>query len=100
MIPYELIIPSASRPHLLDTVLEPFFARTDQAPSQLLLHDDGVFPGKKGLIEDVLRHRVPPEVSLVWTHDPAPIKHGPALKWLLDRVSRPYVLYMQDDHKV
>jgi hypothetical protein len=100
MIPYELIIPSASRPHLLDEVLATLFAHLDHLPARVLLHDDAVFPGKQSLVAEVLRERVPSQIpTLVLTDDP-PIHHGPALKTLLDRVSTEYVLYSQDDHRV
>ena len=51
MIPYELIIPSASRPHLLGRVLESLVQHLDQPPARLLVHDDAVFPGKAAEVE-------------------------------------------------
>lgn len=100
MIPYTLIIPSASRPHLLEKVLTSFFRHADQRPVKLLLHDDAVFPNKRGLVEAALLFAVPAEVPVVWQYDSPPIKHGPALHWLLDRVDTEYCLYTQDDHEI
>lgn len=100
MIPYDLIIPSASRPHLLQQVLGTFFERTDQLPNRVIVHDDAAFKDRHKQIQDVLTHMVPADLMLIWTHDDPPIKHGPALKWLLDHVDTQYVLYTQDDHKI
>lgn len=100
MIPYELIIPSASRPHLLDEVLRTMFARLDQMPARVLLHDDAVFPGRQWEVAQVLAERVPRSIPTILLQDDPPIKHGPSLKRLLDLVSTEYVLYTQDDHKV
>ena len=100
MIPYTLIIPSASRPHLLDTVLKTFFEHADQLPVQLILHDDAVFPRKQDLIREVIEARTPKSVPFTYGNDDPPIKHGPTIHWLLKQVTTKYVLYTQDDHQI
>jgi len=98
VIPYELIVPSASRPHLLRQTLSTLFIHTwRQWPQRVIVHDDGVFPGKRREVEDLLVTQVPAQVPLVFRYDERPIGHGPALKWLLDEVRTEYVLYTQDD---
>lgn len=99
VIPYELVIPSASRPHLLDEVLRTLFLHLDQPPERVLLHDDAVFPGKREEVAAVLRARVPKDISTIFLADDPPIYHGPALQRLLSLVSTDYVLYSQDDHQ-
>ena len=99
MIPYDLIIPSASRPHLLDEVLRTLFLHLDQPPARVLIHDDAVFPDQQGVIGEVIAERVPKGIPAITLYDRPPITHGPALKKLLDRVTTEYVLYSQDDHK-
>jgi hypothetical protein len=100
MIPYELVIPSASRPHLLDEVLRTLFLHLDQRPTRVLIHDDAVFSGKQMEVREVIAERVPPEIPTIVLVDEPPICHGPSLKRLLDLVSTDYVLYSQDDHRV
>ena len=101
MIPYELIIPSSSRPHLLGRLLESLFAHVDQLPTRVILHDDAVFPDRReavaALVQDwaARTHR-----QFVVAYADPPIKHGPSLHWLLRHVVQPYVLYSQDDHVV
>lgn len=99
MIPYELIIPSASRPHLLEQVLGTLIARVDQVPARVWIHNDERFPGRRALIEQC-RRMLPPEIPVEIEHDDPPIKHGPAIHRLLKKVSTEYVLYSQDDHRV
>lgn len=99
MIPYELIIPSAARPHLLQRVLGTLFARVDQFPQRVWIHNDERFPDRVQAIE-ACRAMVPDEVPVTIHHDNPPIKHGPALHWLLQQVRTDYVLYSQDDHEV
>lgn len=102
MIPYTLIIPSASRPHLLQDVLGSLMARVDQWPEKIVIHNDEVFPGKAERIQTVAREFVPDELKarVIVGNDNPPIKHGPSLKWLIDHVETEYVLYSQDDHRV
>jgi hypothetical protein len=100
MIPYTLIVASASRPHLLKVTLATLFACIDQDPVQVLIHDDAAFPDKQEAIAEAVAFAVPKEIPVVIGYDNPPIQHGPALKWLLDRVETDYVLYSQDDHRV
>ncbi len=100
MIHYDLIIPSASRPHLLQRVLRSFFQHADQWPIRLILHDDAAFPGRQREIVQVVDAETPPTVAKVLGGDNPPIYHGPTLKWLFDRVQTEYVLYTQDDHEI
>ena len=99
MIPYDLIVASASRPHLLDEVLRTLFLHLDHPPARVLIHDDAVFPEKQAEIGEVVAARVPADIPTITLYDNPPITHGPALKKLLDLVTTEYVLYSQDDHK-
>lgn len=98
MIAYELIVPSASRPHLLERALDSLLTQVDQLPNRILVHDDAAFPGRQGPVTEVLAeagrvHGVP----VVWQlQDPAS-GHGAALGWLLSHATTEYVLYTQDD---
>lgn len=97
---YELIVPSASRPHCLSPVLDAIIEHVDLKPSRLILHDDAAFPNRQDAIRNViamwsLRTGIPYDACF---QNP-PIYHGPALKWLLDRVTTDFVLYVQDDQK-
>lgn len=101
VIPYDLIVPSASRPHLLERVLHSLLEHVDQKPRMLIVHDDAAFPGRQHLVYEVVMqaartHAVP---VIVEAHDP-PLNHGPSVHWLLQHVETPYVLYSQDDHIV
>lgn len=99
-IPYELIIPSASRPHLLARVLASLHAALDQPPERLLVHDDAVFPGKQGEIKSTVYAVADLWKIPVWFQaDNPPLFHGPALHRLLAQVQTEYVLYSQDDHQ-
>jgi hypothetical protein len=102
MIPYELIIPSASRPHLLLRVLRSLAAYLDHPPVRVLVHDDAVFPDKQQHVEDVVRDTVEHhfgDVPVWFQADNPPLFHGPSLQRLLAAVETPYVLYSQDDHQ-
>jgi hypothetical protein len=100
MIPYELIIPSASRPHLLKRVLESLLIKVDQLPERILVHNDERFPDRLEAIQSVLllteKMGIP---AWLENHNP-PIQHGPALHRLLSQVKTEYVMYSQDDHQV
>jgi len=102
MIPYDLIIASASRPHLLQRTLQSLFANVphEDWPRHAILHDDAAFPDQRDRATNEFIQCVPDGVSRVWRHDDPPIRHGPALKWLLDQTDAEYVLYTQDDHEV
>lgn len=98
MIPYEIIIPSASRPHLLSAALMSLLGRVDQSPRRVIIHDDAAFPGRgeetRQAAETITRSQL---VPLVFVHDDPPLMHGPSLHWLLSQVQTEYVLYSQDD---
>lgn len=100
MIPYELIIPSAARPHLLQRTLGTLLANVDQFPAYIRIHNDERFPGRREAIDDVVRSIVPRDIPVSVEHDDPPIRHGPALGRLLGSVRTEYVLYSQDDHRV
>ena len=94
---YDLIIVSASRPHLLRPTVETLFAHLPVMPARILIHDDRVFPAREAAMAEVvgwLRRSLRP---VAYRLDDPPIRHGPALKWLLDQVETEFVLYTQDD---
>src|SRR3972149_6189196 len=97
MIPYDLIIPSASRPHLLRPTLRTLLEHVDQLPERAILHDDAVFPGQQEKVINEFIQTVDDRIERFWNADDPPIGHGPALKWLLDQAQTEYVLYSQDD---
>lgn len=108
MIPYTLIVASASRPHLLLQTLTTLLANIDQLPDRIIVHDDAVFSGKRDAVFKVFNEsvrQVLPDAPSGWLRnyiqfDDPPILHGPTLAWLLGRVETEYVLYSQDDHEV
>lgn len=100
MIAYELIVPSASRPHLLGPGLKSLFAHIDCLPARVIVHDDAVFPGRKADVEGALDYALPAGVPVIIKYDDPPLSHGPSLHWLLSQVSTEYVLYTQDDLEV
>lgn len=98
---YDLIVPSASRPHLLAPTLQSILTYVDLPPARLLVHDDAAFPGRQAAVVEVIAQigktfNLPTVVGL---HDP-PVRHGPALHWLLSRTDTEFVLYAQDDGRV
>lgn len=100
-IPYDLIMPSASRPHLLRRVLASYFEYADQLPRRLIVHDDAVFPGRRDDVMRVVEEcSAAARVAHVVHHDDPPLNHGPSVNWLLQRAETDYVLYGQDDHIV
>ena len=94
-LPYDLIIPSARRPHLLGPTIRTLLAHVDRQPERILIHDDICWEGRDRAMQDVLQS-IPAEKLVYGEHAP-PIRHGPALGWLLDRVQTEYVLYSHDD---
>ena len=100
MIPYELIVPSASRPHLLEPVLQSLFQHVDQRPERVWIHNDAAFPGREQAIHEVVARSVPAEIPWHVHYESPPIYHGPTLAWLLRQATTEYVLYSQDDHIV
>lgn len=101
---YDLIVASASRPHLLLRTLTSLFAKVDVMPRRLIVHDDEVFPNRREMIEHVVVAAVlgamREPVPYVLEHQSPPIRHGPALVWLLTQTDAEYVMYSQDDHEV
>jgi len=98
MIPYDVIVASASRPHLLAVTLRTLFANVDQLPTRVLLHDDAVWPGRQGEVNDVLRETVPAGVPFLLLRSDPPTGHGAGLWRLLNLCGRTeFLLYTQDD---
>jgi hypothetical protein len=98
---YELIIPSASRPHLLGPALDSLIEHCDVPPQVLHVHDDAAFPHKRDAVLDVVRRAAETwNIAYSFEYDPEPISHGPSLQRLLDRVLTSFVLYTQDDLRV
>ena len=93
-LPYELIVTSASRPHLLEQTLLTLAEMMDQLPRLVTVHDDAVFPGKEAEVRLTAERHFPG--SRIVCHDP-PIGLGPALYQLIRDVRTDYVLYSQDD---
>lgn len=104
---YDVIVVSASRPHLLLRTLTSLLRRVDTSPRRVIVHDDAVFKNQRELIDRVVYHAcgvkesdrafVIPHVVM---HDDPPICHGPALVKLLAETTTDFVLYTQDDHEV
>ena len=104
MIPYNLIVPSASRPHLLRPTLYSLLENADQLPERIFVHDDAVFPGKQGeicaVLDEIFKEY---KIEMPYLLDDPPISHGPALGKLLSLASSAsftpteFVLYTQDD---
>ena len=107
MIPsYDVIVASASRPHLLARTLSTLFEHVDLMPRHVYLHDDAAFEDRKawrrqGVIDVLMRH-VPSEGLPLpaWNamYDDPAVGHGPSLAWLLAQTTwSKYALYTQDD---
>lgn len=97
---YEIIVPSASRSHLLTPTLATLLASIDQLPRRLLVHDDPVFVGHSWTVAHLVGAiSAQWGVSSVVYCSPMPKGHGPALHWLLNALlpETEYVLYSQDD---
>lgn len=96
---YTAILPSASRPHLLERSLETMFEMLAPIPSRLVIHDDAAFRGQRQAITDVVERTVPKHVDAIVLFDDPPIHHGPALYWLLSQIpaDERYCFYTQDD---
>jgi hypothetical protein len=99
-IRYDLIIASASRPHLLEGTLRTLFTHVNQSPDRVLIHDDAVFPGRVDAMRQCVRENIPEGTLVCTRYDDPPIGHGPGLYWLLQQAQSEYVLYSQDDHEV
>jgi hypothetical protein len=99
-IPYELIVTSASRPHLLQPTLESLLTNIDQMPERILIHDDAVFPNKWSAVQDAVIEAVKDltgHSSISITRGDPPRRLGLAINWLMTNVQTEYVLYSQDD---
>lgn len=101
MIPYTLIVTSASRPHCLKPTLRSLVRFLDQPPAAVLIHDDAVVAGRwqetTRAVEEAFAVLAPAIPVTAHLADP-PRRLGPAVAWLLDQVHTEYVLYSQDDH--
>lgn len=100
MISFDVVIPSASRPHIFKAALVSLFQNIDQSPSLVIIHDDAAFPGRQDQIRSVIETCIPPHVERIVLFDDPPLSHGPSLWKCLQLVRSPYVLYMQDDCEV
>ena len=94
---YDLIVPSASRPHLLETTLVSLLGYVDHLPGRIIIHNDEVFPDKTQDILTILDKILGTHIPWTWKNDQSPLGHGPSLAWLLNQTTIPYVLYTQDD---
>ncbi len=104
MYTYDLIVASASRPHLLLRTLTSLLNNVDVRPRRMIVHDDVVFPNQREEISRVVHY-----ACALWDHGPLPytldisdppLRHGPSLAWLLNSTAADFVLYTQDDHEV
>lgn len=105
---YDLIVASASRPHLLRRTLTSLLANVDVQPRCVFVHDDAVFHDQRDAVLNavhdgvrIARTRDASSVQVLGTAiavDP-PRRHGPALAWLLAQTDAEFVLYTQDDHE-
>lgn len=95
---YDLIMPSASRPHLLEPTLRSLLANVDLKPRRVLIHDDAAFPDRQGQVQQVAAAVCDAAgVELVLKLTDPPVFHGAALHWLLAQAEGEFVLYSQDD---
>lgn len=97
MIPYELLIASASRGDLLAVTLETFFKYADQFPGRVIINDDVVVPDRSQVVNDVIETYIPSGIAVYRQASVPPLFHGPAVHWLLSQASTEYVYYLQDD---
>jgi hypothetical protein len=103
VIPYEVIVTSASRPHLLKPTLESLLVHVDQPPQRVLIHNDAAFDAGKLLAvhrwmqTKAMLGEVPLPCETLLHHADPPRRLGMALAWLIGNVTTDYVLYSQDD---
>jgi hypothetical protein len=103
--PYELLITSASRPHLLRPTLESLLRRVEVLPQRVVVHDDAVFSGRKGAVNAAVVEAYTAVFGTDMTGWPVTLMHfadpprrlGPALAWLMTQAQTPFALYSQDD---
>lgn len=106
MIPYDLIITAAHRPHLLEPTLTSLLAQVDQPPARILIHDDAATPQGPGAPPNPARQReetqriladcAPSGTPVVYTWADPPRGLAGALQVLCQQAAS-YVLYSQDD---
>lgn len=100
---YEIIVTSASRPHLLKPTLESLLAHVDLPPRRILIHNDAAFGAGTTLADHrwmqtkAMLASLDLPCELVLHHADPPRRLGMALAWLIGNVSADYVLYSQDD---
>lgn len=97
MIPYELIVTSASRPHLLRQSIASALRYIDQEPKRVLVHDDAVVPDQSRDIDAAMRWALPSSLDAVLLTAEPPVLHGLAIHRLLCIAATDYVLYLDDD---
>ena len=95
MIPYELIMSSASRPHLLRAVFAAFVRHLDQLPERVIVHEDVCRPDAD--VRAAIAESLPPGVAFTYLEDSPPIRHGRSIHRLLGESRTEFVLYGQDD---
>lgn len=100
MIPYELLITSASRSHLLGPTLKSLFMRLDHLPWRVIIHEDARDPSQWEAIKQVVLDLELSHVTQVMMvqADP-PRRLGLAINWMLRNLHQQtkYILYCQDD---
>ena len=100
---YEIIVTSASRPHLLQPTLETLLGHVDPYPSRILIHNDAAFGAGTTLADHrwmqtkAMLAGLDLPCELVLHHADPPRRLGMALAWLIGNVTADYVLYSQDD---
>lgn len=99
VIAYDLIVASASRPHLLGPTLQTYFRHADQPPARVIIHDDAVFPDQGDAVRQCIARDVPSRIPVTLICDDPPVRHGPALARLLAETQAKYVVYSQDDFR-
>jgi hypothetical protein len=100
MMPYEIIITSSARPHLLQPTLISLLVHVDTPPQRILIHDDARFDDADARwtsMKEMLAELTLLPCEVLVTHADPPRRLGLALVWLLANVQAEYVLYSQDD---
>lgn len=94
---YDLLVSSASRPHLLRQVLANIFRYVDQPPRRVIVHEDVQAPEWRGEVRRMIcdADAIPSRWTLL--EDEPPILHGPTIHRLVTASDADYVLYAQDD---
>ena len=100
---YDILVASASRPHLLYPTLRTLLSNVDIPPARIIVHDDAAFAGKYPAILaaiEAAKSEAHCNARTLVEHNDPPILHGPALYRLLSQCESEYALYTQDDHVV